>query len=75
MTANVLVEVALLCEGQMAVELIFEWTNKRSLFCVDAKVVIEIMPLAKVERASRVIALQNFEVAVCFGILELKNTE
>ena len=37
--------------------------------------VIEIVPLSEIKRTAWMIALQNFEVAVCFRILELEDSE
>ena len=59
----------------MAVELFLKRANERSFLGVDSKMVIEIVPLSEIERTAWMIALQNFEVAVCFRILELENSE
>ena len=52
-----LVEVALLGEGQVAVQLELERTDKGSFLRVDSKVVVEIMPLSEVHGAAGVITL------------------
>lgn len=72
---HVLVEVALLREGQLAVLLDREGAAVGSLVGVDPQVVVEVVPLPEVHRAVGVVALQNFEVALRLGVLELENPE
>lgn len=75
MTPYVFVEITFLCESQVAAILIFERTNEWSLLRVNSEMVVEIMPLSKVQLTTRMIALQYFQVSMCFGVLELKYSE
>jgi len=74
-TPYVFVEITFLCESQVAAILIFERTNEWSLLRVNSEMVVEIMPLSKVQLTTRMIALQYFQVSMCFGVLELKYSE
>lgn len=69
------VQVTFLSESQVAVQLVFEWTNERSFFRVDTQMIVEVMPFSKVHRAPRMVAFQDFKESLSLRILELENSE
>jgi hypothetical protein len=75
MAPDVLVKVRLLSERELAIQLAFEWANEGTLFRVDAEVVVKVMPLPKVHRTVRVVALQDLQVSPSLWILEFENSE
>jgi len=72
MTLDMLIQVALLSEGQLAVLLHGVWARVRTLISVDTKVIIEVMPFPEVHRAVRIIALQDFEISLRLWVLEFE---
>lgn len=72
MTLDMLIQVALLSEGKLAVLLHGVWARVRTLISVDTKVIIEVMPFPEVHRAVRIIALQDFEISLRLWVLEFE---
>jgi hypothetical protein len=72
MTFHVLVQIALLGEGELAVLLHSVGARVGPLIRVDPQVVVEIVPLSEIHWAVRVIALQDFEISLRLWVLELE---
>ena len=74
-TPHVLVEIAFLREGQIAALTISKWANEWSLLCVNSQVIIEVVPLSKIQSTAWMVALQNFEVSMSFWVFKLEDSE
>ena len=72
---QVLVKVTLLSKGQLASSGVSERTCERLLSSMNSEVIIKVMPLSEIHATTRVLALQQLEVAMCLWVFELINSK